>query len=170
MISQVVHAKLKHPLNVVVPGLLPNSYSVLAVASARIYHAPFNPSNAEWYYSRLRGTLVLGKDSIVSKELGNSDSEAEDSWFRLLDADSGKPVWMFRIHTGLSYQQDRPFFHVFQGRVRHLTSVLFHFEHLFPLKSRRFGFLFENDDEATSFARKVTHQTNPPRMCHSRFL
>jgi Wiskott-Aldrich syndrome protein len=128
MISQIVHAETKHPLNVVVPGISPNSYNVLAVASARIYHAPLSYKNAEWCYSRLRGTLVLGKDSVQagdSKELGSIDIgivDAEDNWFRLLDADSGKLVWMFRFHAGLSYQQDRPFFHVFQGRVSNRIS------------------------------------------------
>jgi len=86
---------------------------------------------------------VLGKDIV---QAGDPPSvEAENYWFRLLDADSRKPVWMFRIPAGFSYQLDRPFFHVFQGR------------------SRRFGFLFEDDDEATAFARKVTSQTQPPR-------
>jgi Wiskott-Aldrich syndrome protein len=115
MISQVVRAELKQQSAVFIPGLLPNSYSILAAASARVYHAQLSPKSAEWCYSRLRGTLLLGRDTVQVED--PQSVEAENHWFRLLDADSGKPVWMFRIHTGFSYQVDRPFFHVFQGRV-----------------------------------------------------
>jgi neural Wiskott-Aldrich syndrome protein len=116
---------------------------------------------------------VLGKDDVQVEDMlrpsNNDVVEAENHWFRLLDADSGKPVWMFRFHTGFSYQLDRPFFHVFQGRVSpafvHLAFVFKQF-----LKSRKFGFLFEDDDEAGAFASKVTNQTCPPRMSFQSFF
>ena len=115
MISQIVHAEHKKPLSIFLPGRLPDAYSILAEASVRIYHAQLSPKNAEWSYSRLRGTLVLGKDIPQAGDLPSV--EAESYWFRLLDADSRKPVWMFKIPTGFAYQLDRPFFHIFQGRV-----------------------------------------------------
>lgn len=156
MISQVIHAQ--RPA-VFVAGLLPDSYTVLAAASARVYHAQLSPKNAEWCYSRLRGTLVLGKDTAQVEDPlrgphnhDNTTTEAEDHWFRLLDTESGKAVWMFRFYTGFSYQLDRPFFHVFQGR------------------SRRFGFLFEDDDEATAFAEKVASEACSPRKHRSLSL
>lgn len=96
----------------IVPGLPPNTYSVLATASARVYHAQ-NLKGSEWCYSRLKGTLVFGKNVV---DTGPVDG-AENHWFRLLDEISGKAVWMFQVPSGLAYQQDRPFFHVFQGRV-----------------------------------------------------
>jgi len=123
MISQVLNAEYKSP-TVVIPGLSPNSYDVLAVASARVYHAQLAIKNAEWCYSRLRGTLVFGMDRVqVGDVVGpyhrdNGVVQPEHHWFRLLDPKSGRPVWMFKIHTGFSYQVDRPFFHVFQGRVK----------------------------------------------------
>jgi neural Wiskott-Aldrich syndrome protein len=175
MISQAINTKHEHSPAAFVPGLLPNSYSILASASARVYHAQLRPKNAEWCYSRLRGTLVLGKDSNavhIEDPLrpNNSIVEAESHWFRLLDAESGKPVWMFKFYPGFSYQLDRPFFHVVQGRVScaSIDSGLF-VNVVFP-KSRKFGFLFDDDDEAGAFARKVTGQGCPPRMsfqkCH----
>lgn len=95
-----------------VPGLPLNTYSVLATASARVYHAQ-NLKGSGWCYSRLKGTLVFGKNIMASVPV----DAAENHWFRLLDENSGKAVWIFQIPSGLAYQQDRPFFHVFQGRV-----------------------------------------------------
>ncbi|KAF9467126.1 hypothetical protein BDZ94DRAFT_1156655, partial [Collybia nuda] len=120
-------------------GLSPNTYSILGTASARVYHAQ-NLRGSEWCYSRLKGTLVFGKNIVAS----DSVDDGENHWFRLLDVNSGKAIWMFQVPSGLAYQQDRPFFHIFQGR------------------SRRFGFLFEDDDEAAEFANIVIAETRPP--------
>jgi hypothetical protein len=99
-----------------VPGLPPNSYNVLATTSARVYHAQLSPKSTEWCYSRLKGILVFGKNN-TNIGLAAEVDDAENYWFRLLDVNSGKIVWMFQVPSGLAYQQDRPFFHVFQGRV-----------------------------------------------------
>ncbi|RDB19730.1 Wiskott-Aldrich syndrome 1 [Hypsizygus marmoreus] len=138
-------------------GLLSGSYAVLAVASARIYHAQLGPKPVVWCYSRMRGTLVFGKDlspdaydhPLKASPIG---LEASRHWFRLLDADSGKPIWMFKIPAGFVYELDRPFFHAFQGR------------------SRRFGFLFEDDEEASVLCKAVFSQTSPPQFLKNRTL
>jgi len=136
-------------------GLSPDTYSVLAVASARIYHAQLTTKIPEWCYSRMRGTLVFGKDNKSNDLLANRAPvvvEPTSYWFRLLDETSGRPIWIFKIPTSFAYELDRPFFHAFQG------------------KSRRFGFLFENDEEAGALAKKVISQTCPPRQAKNRTL
>jgi len=47
---------------------------------------------------------------------------------------------MFKFPENFEYELDRPFFHVFQGR------------------TRRYGFLFNDDDEAALFGKKVLSQ------------
>ncbi|KAF5384440.1 hypothetical protein D9615_003336 [Tricholomella constricta] len=140
--------------------LSPDTYTILAVASARIYHAQLNTKVPEWCYSRMRGTLVFGMDSQPADRLANRFGapptpnvvEPVTYWFRLLEAASGKPTWMFKVHEDFVYELDRPFFHAFQGR------------------SRRFGFLFEDDDEANALAKEVISQTCPPRPVKKRSL
>ncbi|TFK36643.1 hypothetical protein BDQ12DRAFT_570577, partial [Crucibulum laeve] len=114
----------------------PHSYAIHAAASARIYHAQLNAKQCQWSYSRLKGTLFFGND----KDTDTPPNEAERYWFRLIDDVSGKTVWMFKVPLGIDYEVDRPFFHVFQGM------------------SRRYGFLFSDDDEAAVFAGKVKAQ------------
>lgn len=96
-----------------VPGLDLGSYEFIAMASARIYHAQLGAKHGEWCYSRLKGTLVFGMDLHNTMGL-----DAEKFWFRLIDEDTAKVVWIFRFPAGLDYQVDRPFFHVIQGKVR----------------------------------------------------
>ncbi|KAG6829592.1 hypothetical protein H0H87_010741 [Tephrocybe sp. NHM501043] len=139
-----------HP-STTISGLSPDTYTIFAVADARIYHAELTTKTPEWCYSRMKGTLVFGKDSEPEEHLGYRPpaiNETHSYWFRLLDRTSGKPIWMFKVPAGFVYELDRPFFHAFQG------------------KSRRFGFLFEDDDEASTLAKKVIAHTCPPRMPH----
>ncbi|KAG6895825.1 hypothetical protein C0992_012270 [Termitomyces sp. T32_za158] len=132
----------------VISGLAPSSYTIIAVASARIYHAQLAAKTPEWCYSRMRGTLVFGKDTQAGERPGQrppAPIEAGSYWFRLLDSTSGKPIWMFKILAGFVYELDRPFFHVFQGKEQMVVT---------GFQSRRFGFLFEDDDEAGILAKK----------------
>ncbi|KAG6907535.1 hypothetical protein DXG01_008571 [Tephrocybe rancida] len=83
-----------------IPGLSPNTYTVLAVADARIYHAQLATKTPEWCYSRMRGTLVFGKDCEPGERPGHmppNASEANSHWFRLLDSTSGRPIWIFKV-------------------------------------------------------------------------
>ncbi|KAJ8508524.1 hypothetical protein ONZ45_g9216 [Pleurotus djamor] len=89
---------------------------------------------SEWSYSGLRGSLVFGMDK-------DSHIPGEGLWFRLIDNISDRVIWVFKIPKGLAYEQDRPFFYTFSGM------------------SRKFGFLFSEDDEATKFAQLVTSMT-----------
>ncbi|KAG6829919.1 hypothetical protein H0H92_002942 [Tricholoma furcatifolium] len=131
-----------------ISGLPPDSYIILAVAGARIYHAPLSTKTPDWCYSRMRGTLVFGRDCAPGEHLGYRPPithEASSYWFRLLDSITGKPLWLFKVSPPFFYEIDRPFFHVIHG------------------KSRRFGFLLDDDDEADMLAKKVIAHACPPR-------
>lgn len=128
------------PANNAVAEFETNTHTIHAVASARLYHTQLNVKNCEWSYSRLKGTLSFGRD-WSSKSAGQGGAQdSEKYWFSLVDKDTGRAVWMFKIPPGMDYQVDRPFFHVFQGR------------------TRKYGFLFEDDEEAAVFSNKVASQ------------
>ena len=97
-------------------------------------------SGNQWVYSRLKGTLVFGYDhhcaevETTSAEAtlasdGNIDREkagangggGREWWFQLVDDESDKVVWKFKLPLSpgykFNYELDRPFFHVFQGSV-----------------------------------------------------
>ncbi|RXW23210.1 hypothetical protein EST38_g2630 [Candolleomyces aberdarensis] len=164
--SSHAHAKRAGPFTTFDVG----APSVHAVANARIYHTNLgskkdtSPSSSsgedDWTYSRLKGTLRFGRNwddfknstvrqGSVGGESNNNNSELntgrnEDQyWFTLSDNATGKTIWMFQIPaTGnFLYEVDRPFFHVFNGR------------------TRKYGFLFEDDDDAAMFAKKVINET-----------
>ncbi|TFK29453.1 hypothetical protein FA15DRAFT_343874 [Coprinopsis marcescibilis] len=82
-----------------------------------------------WTYSRLRGTVAFGR-SWATANANTRMSMAPDAtltnsdyFFTLSDATTGKTIWMFQIPSPASssmpfvYEQDRPFFHIFNGRV-----------------------------------------------------
>jgi hypothetical protein len=106
------------PANNAVAEFETNTHTIHAVASARIYHTQLNAKNGEWSYSRLKGTLRFGRDWSTKSAGQGGAQDSEKHWFSLIDKDTGRTVWMFKIPLGLDYQVDRPFFHVFQGRVR----------------------------------------------------
>ncbi|KAL0946229.1 hypothetical protein HGRIS_012488 [Hohenbuehelia grisea] len=110
-----------------------NNCEIFAAASpARIYHAQFGTKGNDWTSSSLEGKLIFGCDHLGSDEY----------WFRLIDTDTNRIVWVFRVpSSGFVYEVDRPFFHVFTG------------------KSRRFGFLFSDDGDASVFAKEVSERT-----------
>ncbi|KAF4613163.1 hypothetical protein D9613_011101 [Agrocybe pediades] len=126
-----------------ISGLEQNPYAVLAVAGARVYHTKLNSkekdkdSNSQWIYSRWKGTLTFGRDIETPNTAALDITETERHWFRLADDETGRTVWMFKFPENFQYSVDRPFFHVFQGR------------------TRRYGFLFNDDDEASVFGQKV---------------
>ncbi|GBE83564.1 Wiskott-Aldrich syndrome 1 [Sparassis crispa] len=143
--SSLTDSEKRHVLS-----LLPPESRVVAVASARVYHAPFKGRGDDWAYSGLQGLLVLGAAVHSEKKLGSNHetSFVQNYWFRLIDTASGRGViWSHSIPVGFDYRLDKPFFHYFSG------------------KSRMFGFRFEDDDEAEKFYRKVTSRvrtTVPP--------
>jgi neural Wiskott-Aldrich syndrome protein len=135
---------------------LPTESKVIATASAKIYHAPFNSKPDEWTYSGLTGTLVFGRNRITSSDRkGGSSGETFEQWFRLVDPAKGV-IWFHPIQDTLDYRLDKPFFHIFSGRVSKaiialddltLTSL--------STQSRMFGFRFDEDAQATKFLKKV---------------
>ncbi|KAJ7777916.1 hypothetical protein DFH07DRAFT_569407 [Mycena maculata] len=131
MISQLVSPSTKTLQVNRVPGLHPNTYKVYATIPARVYHAAFGSKQNEWIYSGLSGSVVFGRDR------GSVDGEG--CWFRLLEQPSGKTIWLFKIpEISFEYRIDKPFFHVFRGC------------------SRKFGFLYNDDTEAASFAKCIS--------------
>jgi len=121
-------------------GLEQIPYTVLAAAGARVYHTKLNVKDSQWVYSHWKGTLTFGRDVDTPYSIAQGVSDAEKHWFRLADNQTGRTVWMFKFPEHFQYVEDRPFFHVFQGR------------------TRRYGFLFNDDDEATLFGNKVLGQ------------
>jgi len=137
--------------NGIASGLEQRPYTIIAVAGARVYHTKLQEKDHQWNYSRWKGTLTLGRDLDTPENLAQGTSEAEKHWFRLADVESGRTVWMFKFPENFEYELDRPFFHVFQGR------------------TRRYGFLFNDDDEAALFGKKVMNQlygTESPKKTH----
>jgi len=129
--------------------LNPNTQKIICTASARIYHKPFGSSHPEWTYSKIKGLLVFGRDRDVhgvdDSNIGHGYRLAETYWFRLVDLNTDRVIWMLRVPEVFEYHKDRPFFHVFSG------------------SSRMFGFCFDDDDEATTFHSKVTDRIASPR-------
>ncbi|KAF8909680.1 hypothetical protein CPB84DRAFT_1434462 [Gymnopilus junonius] len=121
-------------------GLEHNPYRVLAVAGARVYHAVLDPRDSPWVYSGWKGTLTFGRDLDAPNSPRRDISEIEKFWFRLVDDETGSTRWTFKFPEAFEYTEDRPFFHVFKGRVR------------------RYGFLFNDDDEAVAFGQKVVQR------------
>jgi len=121
-------------------GLEQNPYTIIAVAGARVYHTKLQARDNQWNYSQWKGILTLGRDLDTSQNTARGTSEAEKHWFRLADVETGRTVWIFKFPENFEYELDRPFFHVFQGR------------------TRRYGFLFNDDDEAALFGKKVMSQ------------
>ncbi|TFK67643.1 hypothetical protein BDN72DRAFT_89595 [Pluteus cervinus] len=127
-------------------GLQPTPYEAIAVANARIYHAQLGMKEPEWTYSRLKGVLVFGMDLAPEgpdAAPAPAQLDLERFWFRLISEETGKPVWMVKIPPGFEYYLDRPFFHVFQAR------------------TRKFGFLIDEDDDAVTFSKHVIARTRP---------
>jgi neural Wiskott-Aldrich syndrome protein len=100
--------------------------TVLATASiARIYHTQLDAPVDEWTYSGQKGTLNFGRSwtpEHTTRSTHPSDSSSDSPyWLTLADEATGKTVWMFQIPaSGFQYEVDKPFFHVFNGRVREL--------------------------------------------------
>jgi hypothetical protein len=107
--------------HIALSDLKQGTYRTYSVASARVYHAPFGAAHSSWIYSQ-RGLLVFGRDRSTqgsdASSVGQGSSEVAKYWFRLVDAVSGRTVWKFNIPAGLDYKKDKPFFHIFPGKVR----------------------------------------------------
>lgn len=108
--------------NGTVTGLEQIPYTVLATAGARVYHTKLTDKDDQWTYSRWKGSLSFCRDIDNPISLSRGAGEVEKHWFRLADENTGRTVWMFRLPEQFEYKIDRPFFHVFQGRVSHQVS------------------------------------------------
>ena len=105
-------------------GLEQNPYVVLSVAGARVYHTKLSDKENKWTYSQWRGKLSFCQDINNFTTSRSTTREAEKYWFRLADEETGRTVWMFKFPENFEYTVDRPFFHVFQGRVRRFNFSL----------------------------------------------
>lgn len=105
---------------------LPTDSKVLATATAKVYHAPFNTKTdgAGWTFSGMSGTLVFGRArTILHADRPLGESIQHEHWFRLVDPIKGL-VWIHQIPDTLDYAPDKPFFHVFAGKVRRAPVLL----------------------------------------------
>lgn len=120
--------------------LPPAENKIIAAASARVYHASFGAPDSDWSYSGLRGIIVLGCDNQIHVGRHAPNLNRTTYWFRLVDLLKGRVVWVHQVHEIIEYEAEKPFFHVFCG------------------KSRKFGFRFDEDDEASVFLKEVTRR------------
>jgi len=102
-------------------GLEQNPYTILSIASARVYHTKLSDKDNKWTYSQWKGKLFFCRD--VDNTSDGRVTETEKHWFRLADEETGRTVWMFKFPENFEYAIDRPFFHIFQGRVRSYTYL-----------------------------------------------
>ncbi|EIW79684.1 hypothetical protein CONPUDRAFT_166414 [Coniophora puteana RWD-64-598 SS2] len=117
---------------------------VLATASVRVYCAVFNKPHLNWKYSELKGILVFGRDREVDVVQGRADRGTrtkERYWFKLVDTNIDRVVWVYSIPEVFEYSKDMPFFHYFSG------------------KTRMFGFRFDEDPEAANMYQHVVDRT-----------
>ncbi|KAI0922926.1 hypothetical protein AcW1_002558 [Taiwanofungus camphoratus] len=122
---------------------LPADVKVIAAAPARVYHASFGARQDSWTYTGLQGMLVFGRDRVkvyADRKLGTGPGTSfeHNYWFRLIDTTGRGVIWIHQIPDNFQYQLDKPFFHVFPG------------------KTRMFGFRFDEDLDAEKFYRKIT--------------
>lgn len=98
----------------------------------KIYHT--HSASTEWKYYGHRGVLVFGKESFATK-----DDEFSFKLFLCDEEGTWRTLWVFKLDgKGFDYRVDHlPSFHWFHG----LT--------------RKFGILFEDDDDAGVFARVI---------------
>ena len=115
---------------------LPSGSRIIATAPAKVYHMPFSERCGSWTYTGLSGTLVLGRNH------SNSSSDATMSsgtdalldrtfWFRLIHPLKGV-VWLHQIPEEFQYSIDKPFFHIFAGKVSLIVYLLFMIDCLLP--------------------------------------
>lgn len=106
----------------ILSNLDPDAYKVYATSSAKLYHTDFGTDPTDWKYLRVKGYLVFGRDRIVTRsDRATADCgvvDVEKYWLRIIDERSGRLLWVFNIPSGWEYQRDKPFFHIFRGRVR----------------------------------------------------
>lgn len=113
---------------VAIADLRPGSYRVCGTVRGRIYHKSFDAPSKDWTSTGHRGLIVFGRDwqgdndSSISGSSSASDDESERFWFRLVD--DSKTTWIFRTSGRLDYQVDKPFFHIFPGKVS--SSIYLH--------------------------------------------
>ena len=103
--------------------LPPASYKIIAAAPARVYHASFGALESEWQYSGLKGTIVFGSDNRVSLSRTDVNIYGAKYWFRLVDLRRGKVVWLHEVEEVIEYEAEKPFFHVFCGKVSPMHTV-----------------------------------------------
>lgn len=62
--------------------------------------------------------------SNTNSEPLNTGRNEDQYWFTLSDNVTGKTIWMFQVpaNGNFLYEVDRPFFHVFNGRVSTASS------------------------------------------------
>ncbi|KAK5129029.1 hypothetical protein LTR85_000362 [Meristemomyces frigidus] len=102
------------------------SNKIHAVAVAKLYIA--YPNRSKWTYTGLQGAAVLANDLV-----GNT------FWLKLVDVSPSNRgvIWDQEIYDTFQYNQDRTFFHSFEGE-----DVLF-------------GLSFADEKEAKQFRKKV---------------
>ncbi|KAG0143629.1 hypothetical protein CROQUDRAFT_660974 [Cronartium quercuum f. sp. fusiforme G11] len=116
---------------------LPNSYhKILAAGFCRIYYAYPDPNR--WSFTGLSGALVFGRST------SNSSGQF---WFKLVDVEGTRgTIWEHELYEDGSGHPGKGMFGYFQERT---------FWHTFQGDDCMIGFVFSNEDEATTLFKKV---------------
>ncbi|PPR07859.1 hypothetical protein CVT24_005596, partial [Panaeolus cyanescens] len=112
-----------------VKSAIPNTANKIHYAAfGRIYYA--YPQPRKWSYAGLQGALVF-----CTSLLDNS------FYFRMVDLDGTRGIiWQHELYDGIEFNQDRPFFHSFEG------------------DKCMIGFVYADESEAKAFYKKVNNR------------
>jgi neural Wiskott-Aldrich syndrome protein len=86
---------------------------IITAARARLYEAPFGAPESAWTPTGLKGVVVFGYDATSR----SSRHHTTNYWFRLVDLRRNKILWLHEVQELVEYEAEKPFFHVFGGRV-----------------------------------------------------
>ncbi|EPQ53042.1 hypothetical protein GLOTRDRAFT_95088 [Gloeophyllum trabeum ATCC 11539] len=123
-------------------NVLPSqAYKIMAAAHVKLYHARF--TSLDWSYSGHQGVLVFGRNRRPPEVEDRREAEEEKYWFKMIDPHKERETWRHGIPRLFDYKQETPFWHTFGG------------------ESRTYGLRFEEDEEGSTFFRKVTTRVYP---------
>jgi hypothetical protein len=96
---------------------------IVSAAPARLYEARSGVQNNKWAPAGIKGIVVLGYDT-AARSTRRHVTSAASYWLRIVDIRRGRVLWEHDVREILEYEADKPFFHIFGGKVRTLNISL----------------------------------------------
>ncbi|KAI0032062.1 hypothetical protein K488DRAFT_78698 [Vararia minispora EC-137] len=113
-----------------------STMKIITAAPARLYEARYDSPLNAWESSRIKGIVVFGHDSAARSSRRHTTSY----WFKIVDIRRGKILWEHDVHQLIEYEAEMPFFHSLSAK---------------PCK---FGFRFDEDEDAAIFFQEVAQR------------